>query len=63
MCHYGLRQMEAALESIHETVALDPDCEKAGAMRSRIEAIISCRSEGEAPDRANKTESDCDRFL
>ena len=48
MCHYGLRQMEAALKSIHEAVTLDPDCEKAGAMRSKIEAVISSKSDGKA---------------
>jgi hypothetical protein len=63
MCHYGLRQMEVALESINEAVALDMDCEKAGAMRNRIEAVIKCSFDGEAPCRTNKNESDCDRFL
>jgi tetratricopeptide (TPR) repeat protein len=59
MCHYGLRQMEAALESIHQAMALDPDCEKAGAMQSRIEAVISCKSDGKSPYRKSKNESDC----
>jgi len=38
LCHYGLGQMEAALEHVNEALALDQDFDDAGAMRIKIEA-------------------------
>jgi tetratricopeptide (TPR) repeat protein len=43
LCHYGLRQMEAALECVNEALTLKPDFEDARAMRIRIEASLSGR--------------------
>jgi len=39
LCHYCLRQIEEALKSIDEALALDPDSKDARAMRIRIEAM------------------------
>jgi tetratricopeptide (TPR) repeat protein len=41
MCHYGLEQMDTALEYINEALALDPDFEDARALRIKIEAEIN----------------------
>ena len=40
LCHYGLRQMEAALECVNEALALDPDSKDARALRVKIEERI-----------------------
>ena len=40
LCHYGLKQMEAALEQFNEALALDPNLEDAKTMRIKIEEAI-----------------------
>jgi tetratricopeptide (TPR) repeat protein len=40
LCHYGLRQMEAALECVNEALTLDPDFEDAKTLRIKIEETI-----------------------
>jgi tetratricopeptide (TPR) repeat protein len=41
LCHYGLREMEAALEHVNKALALNPDFEDATTMRLKIEAAIN----------------------
>jgi hypothetical protein len=40
LCHYGLRQMEAALECVNEALTLDADFEDAKTLRIKIEETI-----------------------
>jgi tetratricopeptide (TPR) repeat protein len=44
LCHYYLRQFEAAFESIKAALVLDPDCEDARRLLVRVKALIECRS-------------------
>jgi hypothetical protein len=44
VCHYALRQLEAALDCINQTLAFDPAFEAAKGMRIKIEAEISQRT-------------------
>jgi len=40
LCHYGLGQIEAALEHVNEALALDPDFEDSKTLRIKIEAVM-----------------------
>jgi tetratricopeptide (TPR) repeat protein len=44
MCHYTLRQLDAALECINQTLALDPTFEAAKGRRIKIESEVSHRT-------------------
>lgn len=44
MCRYSLRQLDAALESINQTLILDPSFEAAKAMRIKLQTEIDSRA-------------------